>query len=94
MNPERLNTVKLPQTLFTGCFMSLMVYGARLSVRDPSLSQSLFTSGVTTLKHLVDNTSPHLKNTDGVAAQVDVKSMRVVSQLLRKWTSIVSHEER
>ncbi|KAK3564739.1 hypothetical protein QTP86_024975 [Hemibagrus guttatus] len=55
-----------------------LIYGARLDIRDSSLSQSLLTSGVTTLKHLVD-----------IAAQLGVRSKRVVSQLLRKWTTAV-----
>ncbi|KAK3518257.1 hypothetical protein QTP70_034965 [Hemibagrus guttatus] len=71
-----------------------LVYGARLDVRDSSLSQSLLTSGVTTLKHLVDIAGPRLKNVDGVAAQLGVRSKRVVSQLLRKWTLIILREER
>ncbi|KAK3542555.1 hypothetical protein QTP86_029613, partial [Hemibagrus guttatus] len=71
-----------------------LVYGARLDVRDSSLSQSLLTSGVTTLKHLVDVAGPHIKNVDRVAAQLGVRSERVVSQLLRKWTLIISCEER
>ncbi|KAK3516375.1 hypothetical protein QTP70_009936 [Hemibagrus guttatus] len=52
-----------------------LVYGARLDVRDSSLSQSLLTSGVTTLKHLVDIAGPHLKNVDGVAAQLGVSQL-------------------
>ncbi|KAK3543879.1 hypothetical protein QTP70_030040, partial [Hemibagrus guttatus] len=71
-----------------------LVYGAHLDVGDSSLSQSLLTSGVTTLKHLVDIAGPCLKNVDGVAAQLGVRSKRVVSQLLRKWILIISLKER
>ncbi|KAK3523056.1 hypothetical protein QTP86_012667 [Hemibagrus guttatus] len=71
-----------------------LVYGACLDVGDSSPSQSLLTSGVTTLKHLVHIAGPRLKNDDGVAAQLGVRSKRVVSQLLRKWTLIISREER
>ncbi|KAK3532123.1 hypothetical protein QTP86_008583 [Hemibagrus guttatus] len=69
-----------------------LVHGARLDVGDSSLLQSLLTSGVTTLKHLVDIAGPRLKDVDRVAALLGVRSKRVimwVCNLCRKQQEIL-----
>lgn len=48
-------------------------------------------SGLTTLGLLA---GPNLQNTNGVAARLGLRSVRIVARLFQKWNSLLSREEK
>ncbi|KAK3527048.1 hypothetical protein QTP86_008653 [Hemibagrus guttatus] len=62
-----------------------LIHGARLDIAGNALTQTLLTSGVITLGHLVDLAGPELNDADGAAACLRLRSTRTVAQLLQKW---------
>ena len=71
--------------------------GARLDLAGtitPALTRVLLSSGVTTLRRLVDVAGPDLTRVEDVAARLGMRSLRVVAQLLEGWRTALSPEER
>ncbi|KAK3538762.1 hypothetical protein QTP86_015659, partial [Hemibagrus guttatus] len=71
-----------------------LILGARLDIAGNALTQTLLTSGVITLGHLVDLAGPELNDADGAAACLRLRSTRTIAQLLQKWHSALSPEEK
>ncbi|KAK3518319.1 hypothetical protein QTP86_018791, partial [Hemibagrus guttatus] len=71
-----------------------LIHGAHLDIAGDALTQTLLTSGVITLGHLVDLAGPELNDADGAAACLRLRSTRTVAQLLQKWISALSPEEK
>ncbi|KAI4891756.1 hypothetical protein NFI96_021962 [Prochilodus magdalenae] len=58
------------------------------------LSRILIAAGVTKLGQLVGLAGPELTNAENFAAQLGMRSLRVVSQLLYRWSSVLTSDER
>ncbi|KAI5109438.1 NACHT, LRR and PYD domains-containing protein 3 [Silurus meridionalis] len=74
-----------------------LVYGRRLnisSVTVPALTRSLVSSGIMTLRKLVNITGSELSKAEDLAARMGLRSLRVVNQLLHRWRSALTSEER
>ncbi|KAK3563441.1 hypothetical protein QTP86_028654, partial [Hemibagrus guttatus] len=90
-----LNTVRAAATdALHWLLKESLILGARLDIAGNALTQTLLTSGVITLGHLVDLAGPELNDADGAAACVRPRSTRTVAQLLQKWNSALSPEEK
>ncbi|KAK3510691.1 hypothetical protein QTP70_013634 [Hemibagrus guttatus] len=74
-----------------------LVYGGRLdisSVTVPALSRTLVSSGIVTLQELVNVAGSDLSRAEDLAACMGLRSQRVVNQLLHRWRSALTSEER
>ncbi|KAK3518272.1 hypothetical protein QTP86_019020, partial [Hemibagrus guttatus] len=71
-----------------------LIHGAHLDIAGNALTQTLLTSGDIMLGHLVDLAGPELNDADGAAACLRLRSTRTVAQLLQKWNSALSAEEK
>ncbi|KAK3550043.1 hypothetical protein QTP86_018661, partial [Hemibagrus guttatus] len=74
-----------------------LVYGGRLDISGvtvPALSRTLVSSGIVTLRELVNITGSDLLRAEDLAARMGLRSRRVVNQLLHRWRSALTSEER
>ncbi|KAG7330683.1 hypothetical protein KOW79_006905 [Hemibagrus wyckioides] len=74
-----------------------LVYSGRLdisSVTIPALSRTLISSGIITLRELVNIAGSDLSRAEDLAARMGLRSLRVVNQLLHRWKSALTSEER
>ncbi|KAK3519528.1 hypothetical protein QTP70_034597 [Hemibagrus guttatus] len=74
-----------------------LVYGRRLDISGvtvPALSRTLISSGIVTLRELVNITGSDLSRAEDLAAHMGLRSRRVVNQLLHRWRSALTSEER
>ncbi|KAK3553951.1 hypothetical protein QTP70_017112 [Hemibagrus guttatus] len=74
-----------------------LVYGGRLDISGvtvPALSRTLVSSGIVTLQELVNITGSDLSRAEDLAARMGLRSQRVVNQLLHRWRSALTSEER
>ncbi|KAK3522076.1 hypothetical protein QTP70_022608, partial [Hemibagrus guttatus] len=73
-----------------------LVYGGRLDISGvtvPALSRTLVSSGIVTLRELVNITGSDLLRAEDLAARMGLRSRRVVNQLLHRWRSALTSEE-
>ncbi|KAK3506004.1 hypothetical protein QTP70_018512, partial [Hemibagrus guttatus] len=74
-----------------------LVYGGRLDISGvtvPALSRTLISSGIVTLRELVNVAGSDLSRTEDLAVRMGLRSQRVVNQLLHLWSSALPSEER
>ncbi|KAK3526114.1 hypothetical protein QTP70_015999, partial [Hemibagrus guttatus] len=74
-----------------------LVYGGRLDISGvtvPALSRTLVSSGIVTLRELVNVAGSDLSRAEDLAARMGLRSRRVVNQLLHCWRSALTSEER
>ncbi|KAK3573134.1 hypothetical protein QTP86_014124 [Hemibagrus guttatus] len=74
-----------------------LVYGGRLDISGvtvPALSRTLVSSGIVTLRELVNAVGTDLSRAEDLAACMGLRSLHVVSQLLHRWRSALTSEER
>ncbi|KAK3570174.1 hypothetical protein QTP86_014993 [Hemibagrus guttatus] len=74
-----------------------LVYGRQLDISGvtvPALSRTLVSSGIVTLRELVNVTGSDLSRAEDLAARMGLRSLRVVNQLLHRWRSALTSEER
>ncbi|KAI4873043.1 hypothetical protein NFI96_028700 [Prochilodus magdalenae] len=74
-----------------------LVHGARLDISSQTshdLSRILIAAGLTELGQLVGLAGPQLTNGENFAAQLGMRSIRVARQLLYKWSSALTSDER
>ncbi|KAK3557975.1 hypothetical protein QTP86_005636 [Hemibagrus guttatus] len=74
-----------------------LVYGGRLDISGvtvPALSRTLIFSGIVTLRELVNVAGSDLSRAEDLAARMGLRSQRVVNQLLHRWRSALTSEER
>ncbi|KAK3570656.1 hypothetical protein QTP86_024770 [Hemibagrus guttatus] len=74
-----------------------LVYGGRLDISGvtvPALSRTLVSSGIVTLRELVNVAGSDLSGAEDLAARMGLRSRRVVNQLLHRWRSALTSEER
>ncbi|KAK3567282.1 hypothetical protein QTP86_016084, partial [Hemibagrus guttatus] len=74
-----------------------LVYGGRLDISGvtvPALSRTLVSSGIVTLRELVNVAGSDLSRAEDLAARMGLRSRRVVNQLLHRWRSALTSEER
>ncbi|KAK3554521.1 hypothetical protein QTP70_024427 [Hemibagrus guttatus] len=74
-----------------------LVYGGRLDISGvtvPALSRTLVSSGIVTLRELVNAVGSDLSRAEDLAACMGLRSLHVVSQLLHRWRSALTSEER
>ncbi|KAK3512449.1 hypothetical protein QTP70_012432 [Hemibagrus guttatus] len=74
-----------------------LVYGGRLDISGvtiPALSRTLVSSGIVTLRELVNVAGSDLSRAEDLAARMGLRSLRVVNQLLHRWRSALTSEER
>ncbi|KAK3510999.1 hypothetical protein QTP70_027845 [Hemibagrus guttatus] len=74
-----------------------LVYGGRLDISGvtvPALSRTLVSSGIVTLWELVNVAGSDLSRAEDLAARMGLRSRHVVSQLLHRWRSALTSEER
>ncbi|KAK3548285.1 hypothetical protein QTP70_007356 [Hemibagrus guttatus] len=73
-----------------------LVYGGRLDISGvtvPALSRTLVSSGIVTLRELVNVTGSDLSRAEDLAARMGLRFLRVVNQLLHRWRSALTSEE-
>ncbi|KAK0146906.1 Transposon TX1 uncharacterized protein [Merluccius polli] len=73
-----------------------LVGGARMDIQDsstPSLTHTLCTTGLTTLRRLVDAAGPGLMDVHAVAALMGLKSVRHMEYILKRWSERLSVED-
>ncbi|KAK3522473.1 hypothetical protein QTP86_013341 [Hemibagrus guttatus] len=74
-----------------------LVYGGRLDISGvtvPAPSRTLVSSGIVTLRELVNVAGSDLSRAEDLAARMGLRSQRVVHQLLHRWRSALTSEER
>ncbi|KAK3545609.1 hypothetical protein QTP70_008215 [Hemibagrus guttatus] len=74
-----------------------LVYGGRLDISGvtvPALSRTLVSSGIVTLRELVNVAGSDLSRAEDLAARMGLRSRGVVNQLLHRWRSALTSEER
>ncbi|KAK3516433.1 hypothetical protein QTP70_012487, partial [Hemibagrus guttatus] len=74
-----------------------LVYSGRLDISGvtvPALSRTLVSSGIVTLRELVNVAGSDLSRAEDLAARMGLRSRRVVNQLLHRWRSALTSEER
>ncbi|KAK3525573.1 hypothetical protein QTP70_000457 [Hemibagrus guttatus] len=74
-----------------------LVYSRRLDISGvtvPALSRTLVSSGIVTLRELVNVAGSDLSRAEDLAARMGLRSRRVVNQLLHRWSSALTSEER
>ncbi|KAK3524871.1 hypothetical protein QTP86_010601 [Hemibagrus guttatus] len=74
-----------------------LVYGGRLDISGvtvPALSRTFVSSGIVTLRELVNVAGSDLSRAEDLAARMGLRSLRVVNQLLHRWRSALTSEER
>ncbi|KAK3521335.1 hypothetical protein QTP70_003460 [Hemibagrus guttatus] len=74
-----------------------LVYGGRLDISGvtvPALSRTLVSPGIVTLRELVNVAGSDLSRADDLAARMGLRSQCVVNQLLHRWRSALTSEER
>ncbi|KAK3515326.1 hypothetical protein QTP70_014607, partial [Hemibagrus guttatus] len=74
-----------------------LVYGGRLDISGvtvPAPSRTLVSSGIVTLRELVNVAGSDLSRAEDLAARMGLRSRRVVNQLLHRWRSALTSEER
>ncbi|KAK3529191.1 hypothetical protein QTP70_019442, partial [Hemibagrus guttatus] len=74
-----------------------LVYGGRLDISGvtvPALSRTLVSSGIVMLRELVNVAGSDLSRAEDQAARMGLRSRRVVNQLLHRWRSALTSEER
>ncbi|KAK3542572.1 hypothetical protein QTP86_030400, partial [Hemibagrus guttatus] len=74
-----------------------LVYGGRLDISGvtvPALSRTLVSSGIVTLLELVNVAGSDLSRAEDLAVRMGLRSRRVVNQLLHRWRSALTSEER
>ncbi|KAK3529400.1 hypothetical protein QTP70_031142, partial [Hemibagrus guttatus] len=74
-----------------------LVYGGRLDISGvtvPALSRTFVSSGIVTLRELVNVAGSDLSRAEDLAARMGLRSRRVVNQLLHRWRSALISEER
>ncbi|KAK3568710.1 hypothetical protein QTP86_013881, partial [Hemibagrus guttatus] len=82
---------------YTGCWRSLWYTGGRLDISGvtvPALSRTLVSSGIVTLRELMNVAGSDLSRAEDLAARMGLRSLRVVNQLLHRWRSALTSEER
>ncbi|KAK3514336.1 hypothetical protein QTP70_014451, partial [Hemibagrus guttatus] len=73
-----------------------LVYDGRLDISGvtvPALSRTLISSGIVTLRELVNVVGSDLSRAEDLAALMGLRSLRVVNQLLHRWRSALTSEE-
>ncbi|KAK3522499.1 hypothetical protein QTP86_016151 [Hemibagrus guttatus] len=73
-----------------------LVYGGRLDISGvtvPALSRTLVSSGIVTLRELVNVAGLDLSRAEDLAVRMGLRSQRVVNQLLHRWRSALTSEE-
>ncbi|KAK3516159.1 hypothetical protein QTP70_005511 [Hemibagrus guttatus] len=73
-----------------------LVYGGRLDISGvtvPALSRTLVSSGIVTLRELVNIAGSDLSRAEDLAVCMGLRSRRVVNQLLHRWRSALTSEE-
>ncbi|KAI4898314.1 hypothetical protein NFI96_008492 [Prochilodus magdalenae] len=73
------------------------VHSAHLDISSQTshdLSRILIAAGVTKLGQLVGLAGPELTNAENFAAQLGMRSLRVARQLLYRWSSALTSDER
>ncbi len=71
-----------------------VVYGSRLRcAAEPTLLQRMCEARVLTLGQVVEVCGPHLDNAAGLASRLGIRSVRVVSLLLRSWKQQLTYSE-
>ncbi|KAK3542324.1 hypothetical protein QTP86_022474, partial [Hemibagrus guttatus] len=73
-----------------------LVYGGRLDISGvtvPALSRTLVSSGIVTLRELVNVAGADLSRAEDLAVCMGLRSLRVVNQLLHRWRSALTSEE-
>ncbi|XP_049341526.1 uncharacterized protein LOC125806062 [Astyanax mexicanus] len=74
-----------------------LLCGTRLDLAGtvtPALTRVLLSSGVTTLRHVVDAAGPDFADEENMALRLGMRSLRLVARLLQGWKSAFSPEER
>lgn len=76
-----------------------IVYGARLDISAvghsfPGLNNILCKARITTLRLLLNVVGPNFTNIDETTSHLGISSTRIVAQLMAKWQSSLSKEER
>ncbi|KAK3522070.1 hypothetical protein QTP70_022609, partial [Hemibagrus guttatus] len=74
-----------------------LVYGGRLDISGvtvPAPSRTLVSSGIVTLRELVNVAGSDLSRAEDLAARMGLRYLRVVNQLLHRWRSALTSEER
>ncbi|KAK3506859.1 hypothetical protein QTP70_029532, partial [Hemibagrus guttatus] len=74
-----------------------LVYGGRLDISGvtvPALSRTLISSGIMMLRELVNVAGTDLSRAEDLAVRMGLRSLRVVNQLLHRWRSALTSEER
>ncbi|KAK3543883.1 hypothetical protein QTP70_030155, partial [Hemibagrus guttatus] len=74
-----------------------LVYGGRLDISGvtvPALSRSLVSSGIVMLRELVNVAGSDLSRAEDLTASMELRSLRVGNQLLHRWRSALTSEER
>ncbi|KAK3544535.1 hypothetical protein QTP86_015538 [Hemibagrus guttatus] len=74
-----------------------LVYGGRLDISGvtvPVLSRTLVSLGIVTLRELMNVAGSDLSMAEDMAARMGLRSQRVVNQLLHRWRSALTSEER
>ncbi|KAK3542537.1 hypothetical protein QTP86_028678, partial [Hemibagrus guttatus] len=86
------------QRLLTGTRdLEPLVYGGRLDISGvtvPALSRTLVSSGIVMLRELVNVAGSDLSRPEDLAECMGLRSLRVVNQLLHRWRSALTSEER
>lgn len=73
-----------------------LVGGARMDIQDsstPSLTHTLCTTGVVTLKKIVDAAGPSLMDACAVADLLGLRSVRYIKYILKRWSEKLSEDE-
>ncbi|KAK3527725.1 hypothetical protein QTP86_001577, partial [Hemibagrus guttatus] len=82
---------------YTGCWRSLWYTAGDWTSPEltvPALSRTLVSSGIVMLRELVNVAGADLSRAEDLAARMGLRSLRVVNQLLHRWRSTLTSEER
>ncbi|KAK3509861.1 hypothetical protein QTP70_016398 [Hemibagrus guttatus] len=82
---------------YTGCWRSLWYTAGDWTSPEltvPALSRTLVSSGIVMLRELVNVAGSDLSRAEDLAARMGLRSLRVVNQLLHRWRSTLTSEER
>ncbi|KAK3527633.1 hypothetical protein QTP86_030468, partial [Hemibagrus guttatus] len=73
-----------------------LIHGGHLEISGvtaPALSRALISSGVVTLRELVNIAGTDLSWGEDLAARLGLRSLRVVNQLLHRWRTVLTSKE-
>ncbi|KAK3513324.1 hypothetical protein QTP70_012371 [Hemibagrus guttatus] len=74
-----------------------LIHGGRLDISGvtaPALSRAFISSRVVTLRELVNIAGTDLSRAEDLVVRLGLRSLRVVNQLLHRWRTVLTSEER